>query len=417
MMKYISIILLFSVSFFGFAQTEIHELHFSELLIEDTNTVKSNFIEIFVFDHINSNSISNSLVNDFLFDGHLSEDAKQATYDLEKGKNRMGVYFDYGVMFKQRMKNGLIYSVRYRDINYRSMGYDSNLLKLALSGNKQFDGQQIELNDLSFKERSIQDLSIGLEKFFDEKSLFFGGSISFLKTDYSRALAINDASFYTGVDGESVSFSADVSLKETDKIGTKLSRFEGMGASINLYALKNIDDKQVLEFAITDLGFISTLSSTALYEKDTTVSFQGVDLLNSSQSGSSIASGTGLNEVFDIEKQQKKYTYALPFFVRLNYKYYLDKKWTFFAGLHYRKDENYIPKLFIKPGYNFNKQRTRIAPLFSYGGFSNFDFGISLYQKVAGNFYMTADLLYLEMLLIPDNSTSQGFNLGVYSKF
>ena len=307
MIKYLSTLSIILISFNGVSQTEIHELHFAELIIADSTQNSSNYVEMFVFDHINSNSISNSFVNDFLYEGHISEGAKQASYDLEQDKNRMGAYFDYGIMFKHKMKNDFIYTIRYRDINYRTMGYDSNLLRLALSGNKMFENQKIELEDFNFKERSLQEISLGLEKYVESKKLFIGGAISFLKADYSRSLDIKNASFYTAPDGQYVDFAADISLRETGKSGAKIGRFEGMGTSINLYALKELGKDHILQFAITDLGFISTLRTTSLYEKDTSISIQGSDLLNSSESGTNIANGIGLEEVFEIGEQQEKY--------------------------------------------------------------------------------------------------------------
>lgn len=417
MIKYLACIVALILSMGGFSQTEIHELHFAKLQLSDSVSSKINFVELHTFNHVNSNSFSNSLINDYIYRGYFSEESKQASYDLQGDNNRLGAYLDYGFTFKHEVKNGLIYSLHVRDFNYRSMGFDSDLMKLALSGNKSFENQLVQLQDLNYNERSFQELGLGLEKYNKEKGLAYGGSISLLKTDYSRELLIRDASFFTDQDGKTVNITADISLRETGKSGLRATRFEGFGTSVNGFLLKELKNGNILEVAVNDLGFVSTKKSTSLFEKDTSVDIRGVDLLNSGSSGSSIANGVGIQEVFDIEEQQESYNYVLPFLIRANYTHHLTDRWAVLTGIHYRYDKNYIPRFFVKPSFSFNKETSRIAPLLSYGGFSAFDVGVSFYQKIRSGIYLTADVLYLESFLIPNQSASQGFNLGVYSKF
>ena len=382
------------------------------------DSTSKHFISISTENYYQSNAVTNSAVMEALYVGFISDEVKEDTYKKLKEKNELGTIQVYDLNYKYNLDCGNL-TFRFRDRTINDFHFSDNFFKTVLGGNKQFAGQNIKISPLDYTKLSYQSLMLGYEKNLEESGWFFGGGLSVVKGGESKVIQMDDAYLYTAEYGDSLIVEGNMHFHGSPKEGTRFSRANGWGLALDLYASKQVTDKLKINFDLQDLGKVWYEKLDNYYRADTTIVFDGVEIDQNFQIADSVCSNiqsTNLESLLGLNPQPQKVAYTLPALIHLNAEYKLNDRYLFTAGLRYLLLRFPIPQFYLRTDISVGK-RWQFAPILSYGGFSTTDFGIAAMYNFHDWLYAHAEIFYLEALLAPKKTASQGVGLTLSALF
>ena len=106
----------------------------------------------------------------------------------------------------------------------------------------------------------------------------------------------------------------------------------------------------------------------------------------------------------------------LPTTVHLNYLYKFSEKLTVAIGIKQMLNVSYKPRLYVKPIYYLNSSLI-VAPTIAYGGFGGADLELGLAKKFNNHLLISANIFYIEYILLPKKTSGHGFNVSISKLF
>lgn len=365
---------------------------------------------------VESNAISNSLLEEAYFEGTISDKTKEKGVDKFRENSLFSVNYSTSFLYRNRLKKKLTLLAGFYDRYDLYSSFKGDLLKLALEGNDHpdFRGKAVDFGNFNLLAFHQQALSIGLEKQFND-SLFIGGTLSIIKSGSLRKIEANDLFLFTEQSGERIDYRADYNGKiADDTTRSQLASFEGFGTAINLHAAYHCNNKWLFGFQIQDLGFISYPNAQ---QTDTLVegSESGIDVGNPFSSDNVFNLNDEYPNPDDFKREKKAYTLLLPAKFSLTTIYKIDPNWRLLSALNYQIIKGYIPQVILTPSYVKNNYSIRLYNKF--GGFTQYDLGLQ-FQKTWNNKYgVMLHFLQLERLFLSETSTGQALQVGIFARF
>lgn len=315
-------------------------------------------------------------------DSITDEDQKDVVAHL-KAKNIMGFEKNINLIHVNFHKGNWMMSVYLRQRTGVTILYNDNLARLAVNGNKQFAGQDINLGKFSLNYSKVNELGIGMAKQFSDK-VTGGFSVNFLAgvSDMNMTNAVGW--IFTADDGSYIEFENvkyRMNLSNMDSVHHQID-FSGFGLSVNAGAMYKKNEKLEYGISVNDLGAIHWFKEVKNYYDDASFRFDGVeigsifDFLDSTSTKQ--ASDSALN-LFKPDSSFDAYTTFTPARINLMAFYKFNDK--FSAGVHIVEGLNNQPGATLRP-YGSVMFRYTIHEKFSLGtnlsvgGFTNYAFGL-----------------------------------------
>ncbi len=337
----------------------------------------------------NSSALTARATNAGLFGGYITPEEKQFMLDRATYENNTGNFFNTSVYFAKRIdsiqgspKSNLSFFLNISDRQEAYALFSENLLKLALYGNKQFAGENVEYSPLDFYQYHYNQFQFGFNKMYSN-NVKLGIGVSFLYGQTNRRGTSPELSIFTSETGDQFSGTAKILIHQSDPNNTQYLAYNGAGASVDVFTEFPIhfssDSSNPAKFmaSISDLGMINWNASADEIRIDTTFVYQGVEVENVFDPNSNLINSNPSDYLDSLSTKTKVgYTTVLPFTVYLQLNQALGKS-TFTGGFSLRQNAYYAPFFYGKYGYSLNSKLDLIAQL-NYGGYGNFGGGLEV---------------------------------------
>lgn len=383
----------------------------------DSISHKKHYTALIAENHTSSNAITNGYINQALGDGYIGEEYKQQVLEKLKDNNRLGALLDINILHKQQLKKFTIVGAL-RGRNYRHAYFTNDMFELLMYGNKPFEGKTANLAPTRMYQSVHQEMYLGIEKYLDSSNILIGGGIGLQKISFAKNQYLTKGDLYTAPQGRSLNFDVVFLNEEANRSGSELTRNVGWGATLNLYAVKQLKNGNQLSIELKDFGF-NTVEYERTFDVDSSYQFEGIEateFFNFSNSGFKDPTDQEIDELLGLERSSYSKTYITTSSIHLSYKHNFSDKLYSYVGIRQLFPAPYTPLVYVKP-YYAPIPFLALGPSLAYGGFSNFDLGISFRGTISKTFFFTYDFLYLETLLFPNASTGQGFNFSLSAIF
>lgn len=373
-----------------------------------------------------SSVMNNQFINKFIFGGKIERKDKDNAYNNLSDYNRLGGDINYHLnieipidTFFKKTTVSLFFGVE--NLEHVDARFSSDLFKLTFDGNKQFAGQQANIDKTSFNYYKYQKFNFGLinYKFFKDKVAKEGVILSLIKGQEHNAVNINEGSIFTEQFGREVEVDLDYLYHSSDTLNKGFSAFNGWGVSADLfteYFLKNGDK---IYLGLEDLGFVSWNSNSLEIAADSTFYFDGVEVDNIFDLNDSLVSGISRDSIIDnLSSTNKKttYTIATTAAFNINYTKYFNKKWKVNIGIYHKILANYSP-LFSVNGYYYVNNKMAVKGHVSYGGYGKFNTGLALSKSVKNYFNIFIGTNNLNAFVAPKSSFGNSGFVGLKAYF
>ncbi len=417
-MKY-WLITLISLSFLSNVMAQYRFDRFDAFSFKKDSSQK-HFVSVSAFNYYLSNSVTNSLVQEALYTGYISDESKNDSYKKLQGRNTLGTIQVYDLNYKLQLKESSKLTFRFRDRTINDFDFNDEIFKTVLDGNKQFEGQEISISPLKYEKLSYQSFMVGYEKYWEETGWFVGGGLSIIKGGLSKEIRLEDASLYTAENGDSLVVKGDMHFHGSPLNGkNRFNIANGWGVALDFYISKEVTDKLKFNFEAQDLGKVWYKKIDNYYQADTTIIFEGVEITDNFQLADSVyynLNTDNIEGILGLKSSPRKVNYVIPALIHFNAEYQLNNRLQLTAGLRYLLKAYRIPQFYVRADVTVGK-RFQLAPIITYGGFSQTDFGISVMYNFHGWLYAHADIFYLEALLASKKTASQGLGLTISAVF
>lgn len=412
-MRLLFSLLTFYVVVGTFSQWRIDKFDFHELQQLDDTIRCSNYMRYYHTSILQSNYLTNQFEKEAL-EGEITDATKELIASNLGNNNLYFTLNDLGLDYQRYSENRSLYlTLGFRFYDFTSTSLPEGAVGVLLNGNAPYENQVLDLGTSIVERYRYQSLVLGLDKIITDK-LLIGGRVHVIKGTLFRQVNIYQGYLYTHPDGVQIDLEVNYEDVSSRNSGTEISQFEGLGAAFNLYGKYELSERHSFSFEVDNLGFIRW-DDQRRFATDSLVSYEGIDLLN--DGGNTINGGRDINEILGLEETSADVFYQMPFSTHLCYQYVGTNKLMVSSGVKmYMFVKNY-PQVYFRPGYKFVQKKGNqlsISAIFSAGGFSQFDAGLSC-KLLYKNVYLNGDSFHLEKLFLP-NSTSSGFSLttGVF---
>jgi hypothetical protein len=368
-----------------------------------------NEINIYSSYFANSNIITNSFIHTVINNGYINDGLKNEVISRIKQTGRFGYKLKYGAGYNT---NTLIKGFRlYGNLcitDHLFTNLNKNALKLAFNGNKQFEGQTVQLAPLGYTYLSYEKLTLGAAKTISSLPLEISGGIALLKGSDYHNIQIKQGALYTGSDGDIITLDAKAGAYFTNG-GRTLTNWHGTGTSIHFGADYRFGSNGNISLHVNDIGAIWWNNMNS-YSIDTNYSFDGrkIDNVLTGIDGAPVNfNSDSLKNMPGISSKIKNHRSVLPATVSLYYNHQLNKKISLSAGCHYIFNEAYIPKVYVSATYQL-PYIINVTPVVTYGGYSSTDYGLGISKTFNKKILIGCYAFMIESLAFPKISTGQG---------
>jgi len=243
------------------------------ILAQDTLILRSTI-------NVESNSLNLDFASRMLFGGYINESQKNSWISKLDENNILFSEICNTVSLRKNFgDNSFSFSIS--DRNLAKMLFSKDLMKVALFGNYNYQGDTLHFDKTNFTLDRFQQIKMGYEKIFkiQENNLTINTAVSYLNGNHHISFMSGNASFYTAPFGTHNSLNYDINAFATDTANFKYFENNGNGFAIDFtLSVQNNEKKYTLY--LTDLGFVNWKESALKYYTDTSFSFNGFEIEN-----------------------------------------------------------------------------------------------------------------------------------------
>jgi len=364
--------LLFSFLFFGLllslpAQSvlQMDSIHgrFLEmdnaLILEGTYTVESN-------------SVRNDLMFGLIQAETIDRQTRQKSLDNinKTGVGGQSIEADLILIMRDSLFSRRNWRTRFQFAHrsYTGTQFDEELFSMTFFGNKQFEGQTVDLAPSAGEQQVYQKVGLGIHD--DSTNSWL--TLSFVKGQRYQFVDLERAEVFTEIDGRSIDAQINGSYILNDTASdNSFSEFNGAGVAIDASftgSLKSIGSGDVkYNFQLRDMGIVSWNNNTLVAEKDSTYEFEGIEIENIFDIDNLVLGEDAVLDTLGIRFSKKARTRLLPFTVRIECYDRISGKTSLHGFVHYTHLKGYRP-LFGAKAYHKLGPWSRIGISGMYGG-------------------------------------------------
>ncbi|MCH8905290.1 MAG: hypothetical protein IIA45_15435 [Bacteroidetes bacterium] len=372
----------------------------------------------------NSNSITNNFLNTIFYGGFIDNSIKDEVTPRLRKMNRALFSLNYGMVFRQKLAEGFDWP-RYAYLYTKnraqiSIGFTDDLFELSFRGNSQFAGDSAIFSGSNLQYSQFQQIGGGFEHHYPFKgnTLAVSAGISILKGQQYRSFAVGHGSVFTEIDGQYIDLITDYQFKSSREGRSDYRDQNGMGTSLDLLVKYNIGESnniggmsdKVLGMELIDLGLINFNNRSYTMTDTLDYTFEGLEILNVFDVDNTLSQQTVDSIINSItpDKEYKNVIYYLPTRIHIFYQQELEQIQTRLAiGGQYRFNTNFAPLLYLRGTYHGLSYLT-VSPMLIFGGYGNFNIGLSSTIKLNRYIYLTVSSDYIYGYLSPSSASGQG---------
>lgn len=372
---------------------------------------------------LNSNSVRNGFVNNYLFESRLSQNARKRSYQNAQMQNRLGIDYVHHVQYNTVIDTclgmrDLFFTAGLKTRDFASAAFNNDAWGLFLLGNKPFAGQKMNFSNTSLSYLNYQEVFTGFGKYLSD-NFFMGIVLGFIKGGDAQYLDIDRGTLYTQEDGEYIDLSLKMKLQQYNDNPLPHTAFKGYGSNISVTGSYFFSKDKFLNLNIKDAGFISWKNMRST-EVDSNYHFEGFeidDVFNFNDSTLKKAAREDLATNLNAEQKNKNEIKMLPLSIHLNYFHKIDRYQTILIpGAKYMLNAAYIPKFYLKAAI-FPCKGFMITPKLAYGGFGRLNYGLGLSKSFRKSWMLSLQSNYLAGFVNPDKTRGQGLQLVLSTRF
>jgi len=229
---------------------------------------------------LESNSLNMDFANRMLFGGYINESQKNSWISKLDDNNTIFSEVSNTLSFHRNFgDNSFFFSIA--DRNLAKMSFTKDLMKVALFGNYNYQGDTLHFDKTNFTLDRFQQIKLGYGKIFkiQENSLTISTAVSYLNGNHHLSFTAENASFYTAPFGSSNYLNYDMNAFATDTANFKYFQNNGNGFAFDFTINFESKNKKYTLY-LTDLGYINWKESALKYNTDTSFSFSGFEIEN-----------------------------------------------------------------------------------------------------------------------------------------
>lgn len=367
-----------------------------------------------------SNGVSGALGNRLIWGGFISDETKNETGKLLRGRNNFGVMLDYGVsgFFKGSKRFDYIAGIKNQEVLNTS--FTDDFFNLMFRGNGYFKDDTANLSNSVVNALRFQEVKFGIMMHHVDTLGKIGVSVSFLKGEQLFFIRTGErSSLYTSPLADEIVFQSNFSMALSDTNNRGLMSFNGVGASADIFFETpykgSLGKRSVLTVNANNIGFIHWYDQSVQYSSDSTLSFTGFSVGNIAQlrdsSLSKINRDTLLRELANARRGS--FNVNIPTNLLIVNKIYFGaaERTAFAFGFRHVFNANYKGYIFIEPEHRFGMVTAGVH--IGYGGYTRLNVGAS-FTVDKGPLYLRLGSHALQGFFFPRSVFSQGvyFSLG-----
>ena len=361
-------------------------------------------------------------MNKLLWGGYIDNDMKKQSSKYLKAKNNLGINLNYDVSAFIKGNNKIDFLIGIKEQQIINATYTSDFYNLMFYGNQAYKGLTANLAGTNVNALRFQEVKFGaiLHKF--DSIAKIGVSISFIKGEQLFFVKANKgSSLYTSGDGSELIFNSNFSMALSDPAKQKLSSFNGVGASADIFFETPYKSKagkrSVLIVNANNIGFIHWFSNSVQYNSDSTLRFSGYHINNILDLKDSTLNKINGDSIFRslTNARRESFNVNIPANLVIINKIYFGKQLFCLAtGFRQIFNANYIPYVFIEPEYRV--KNVTFALHTGYGGYVRLNVGASVTWN-SKEWYLKIGSNSLQGYILPKISSGQGLFFSFAKKF
>lgn len=282
---------------------------------------------------INPNNLSQFLLNSYAASNNSDSYLSQL-----KSENKLGKFLQNNLIINPGWKAGerLTLGVNFRQQIYQFGVFDDDFVLLFAKGNQQFAGNSITFSPVKYQ--LLASEAIGVFGEFGEQIKFRIGA-EFVNINSFVNLNGGGSSLFTSEFGDSLHAGLKVNYKGSNRSGIFSSTGYGftLNFSTRIYDFHGCN----LGLSVSELG-LSFLKDLSAFEIDTTINFNGIDLLDNEANSTSLAQ---FDSIFDpVTTHNEKFFFA-PLIQLSLFKEDLFNQTDLWVNARYRMDAYHYPAL------------------------------------------------------------------------
>lgn len=387
---------------------------------------QSNYVGVnFSFGH-NSNAVSSGLAYNFISNGYIDSTKKEKVYAQLQGKNKYedrlisGLTYAHVISSKKEEEKYLLY-FKYAYNNERNILFTNDALQIALSGNKRFEDDTAVLGKTQLTSLAWNQYGIGFSKLCYKPNfhIYWGITASLLSSPQYNSLKLEDSYLYTAELGEYLDVKYNIDFRQVDPGAPEFFSFKGTGFLADAHLSYGKPNNYSIRFSAENLGFIKYKKEVNRYAGDSSIHFEGIDVMGLNSFGGSGFSNFNADSLFtilSIQKSTESFTYTLPFAMNLSFhKALFAQQGMLSIGLNYRYLPQYYPFFWTKYMHGF-KRNYMLGGSLAFGGYTKFNIGVEA-GKEWKNFRVNVGSNSLFGFFMPKTYTSSSLYVRVAATF
>jgi len=347
---------------------------------------RNNYAALNVSVGANSNSINAEMLRFYMRGRYIYDDMKIRSLNRMKSTNRLGLeaiaeastLIGADSLFKSK---GWSFYVGLKSRIIFNASFNKDFYTLGLFGNAPFEGDTAQLGSPSVNNLSYQQVSFGLVKRIEKQysSHTLGAALSYVNGSSFFHSRITNASLYTATDGQNIQAVVNGEFRQSD--ASKVNYFypNGKGAALDFF-YNWADQKNALQFNVTDAGFIAWNRFSQKTQLDTTIYFDGVNVNDVFRLDETFFTNLSdsVSKAFNNRAVNENYISALPMNVNLTYqRVIIPEKLILQPAVNMKFFANYFPQ-FSLSAIGYPDPAIMISGSVRYGGWGGFNVGLDL---------------------------------------
>jgi hypothetical protein len=371
---------------------------------------------------VGSNGMNNVMINKLIWGGYISDEDKRQSAKYLRAQNNFGTNVNYSLSAFLRGNNKFDFLIGIKNQEILNATYTSDFYNLMFYGNKNYRGVTANLAGSSVNALRFQEAKFGAILHSFDSVGKIGVSLSLLKGEQLFFLKANKgSSLFTSSDGNELVFNSNFSMALSDTTQKKLTSFNGVGASADIFFetpyKSKIGKRSVLLVNANNIGFIHWYNNSVQYNSDSSLRFTGYEVKNIFDLKDSTLNRINKDSLLRslTNARTEPFNVNIPTnLVIINKIYFGRRDFCLSTGFRQIFNANYVPYVFIEP--EFKVKKIIFAIHTGYGGYVRLNVGASATWSSMG-WYLRLGSNSIQGYLLPKLSSGQGLFFSFAKKF
>lgn len=368
-----------------------------------------------------SNGMNGNLINKLIWGGYIDNALKKESSKYLRAKNNFGINLNYDVSAFVKGNRKFDFLIGFKNQEILNASYTSDFFNLMFYGNQSYKGLTANLSGSNVNALRFQEVKFGAIIHHFDSVAKIGISVSFIKGEQLFFFKANkNASLFTSGDGSEIVLNSDFNMAISDTNNKKLTSFNGIGASADIYFetpyKSKAGKKSVLIVNANNLGFIHWQNNSVQYSSDSTLTFKGYKITNvldlKDSTLNRINSDSLLRSLTNARREPFNVNIPTNLLI-INKIYFGTQNFCLTTGFRHIFNANYIPYVFIEPTYKVKNVTLGLHT--GYGGYVRLNVGASVAWSSKAWFILLGSNS-LQGYILPKYSSGQGLFFSVAKK-